>query len=185
MRRAGALFGTLARPVRTEAKPSQSQAASTMRAPRRWRGSRWPRGSRRGSATSCHDHDQRPRGVLRGPPRAAGCWSASRRGGRRRRAGSGSARQEAPERDTRSEMGDFGGDWLEHPGQWLGAHRSLASTPGECRAARGWVGGGAGGGRRALKCRRSRALALPRGHFDRAAAPAVAPGVAHRPESSR
>eukprot|EP00964_Phaeocystis_antarctica_P132361 scaffold96431_cov44-Phaeocystis_antarctica.AAC.2 len=63
-------------------------------------------------------------------------------------------------------MGDFGGDSLEHPRQWLGAQWAGLS-PGSAEPPRA--------ARRALRRHRSRAGALPRGHFD----PAVAPPWAH------
>eukprot|EP00964_Phaeocystis_antarctica_P049253 scaffold28555_cov58-Phaeocystis_antarctica.AAC.4 len=71
------------------------------------------------------------------------------------------------------EMGGFGGGKLEHPRPWLGSHwagLSLESAE-PARAVR-----------RALKRHRSRAGALPRGHFDRAAARSgqVWPGSSRR-----
>eukprot|EP00964_Phaeocystis_antarctica_P115258 scaffold79217_cov52-Phaeocystis_antarctica.AAC.2 len=62
-------------------------------------------------------------------------------------------------------IGSFGGGWLEHPRQCLGAQRvdlSLRVTEPPKAA------------RRALRRHRSRAGALPRLHFDHAAAPVEA-----------
>ena len=59
-------------------------------------------------------------------------------------------------------IGAFGGGWLEHTRQWLGAQWAGLSlgVPTPTRAAR-----------HALRRRRSRAGAVPRGHFDHACSP--------------